>query len=75
MPLPRITPEDLAHDLPHQILSGNVDRQTLRHRVVLVQRHELDPERYELRYGQQDGEAPDERDADLEVSYIIVGGG
>ena len=55
---------------PHQIIPRDVDRQTLRHDVVPV-RLQLNSKRDELRYGQQDGEAPYERDAYLEECNLF----
>ena len=57
---------------PHQIIPRDVDRQTLRHDVVPV-RLQLNSKRDELRYGQQDGEAPYERDAYLEECNLFDG--
>ena len=64
----RGTNESGVHS-PYHYHPRYVDRQTLRHKcgVTGVHRHLHDSEGNELRDGQQDGEAPYKRDANLEV--------
>ena len=56
--------------LPRHVIRGNVNRQALWYFVcvwhVVPVRYQLHPERNELRYCQQDGNAPYERDTNLE---------